>query len=361
MRVMTVIGARPQFVKAAALSREMSRRRADGVDVEDVIVHTGQHYDAGLSSVFFDELGITPPQIMLEVGSGLHGEQTGETMRRLEPHVVELEPDAIVVYGDTNSTVAAALVAAKLRVPLVHVEAGLRSFNRDMPEEINRVVADHVSNLLLCPSEQARSHLASEGIVDGVHVVGDVMLDVLLHELDKLDADNTRFSDLGLSDRPKVLVTLHRPSNVDDPIRLQCLLSAIGELAGNGIQVIWPAHPRLAARLDASPVPGIHLIEPLKYSDMLKALRDVDAVVTDSGGLQKEAFWMQRRCFTLRNETEWVETVASGWNTLLGERPHDLVLEVEAALGETLPSPPELYGDGAASARCVDLILQRAW
>lgn len=361
MRAVTVVGARPQFVKAAALTRAMNERRASGDEIDDVIVHTGQHYDTGLSDVFFAELGITPPQIMLAVGSGLHGEQTGEIMRRLEPHVIDLEPDALLVYGDTNSTLAAALVAAKLHVPLVHVEAGLRSFNREMPEEINRVVTDHVSNLLLCPSDRARSHLAAEGIVKGVHVVGDVMLDVLQHELARLGPDNERFSNLGPTAQPKVLVTLHRPSNVDDPDRLQCLLSAIGELARSGTQVIWPVHPRLAARLDAVPVAGVHLIEPLSYSEMLKALRDVDAVVTDSGGLQKEAFWMRRPCITLRNETEWVETVASGWNVLLGDRPHDLAAEVSAALAEPLPDPSEPYGDGRAAARCLDLIVERAW
>jgi UDP-N-acetylglucosamine 2-epimerase len=355
---MTVVGARPQFIKAAALSRAITKARATGIECDELIVHTGQHYDANMSDVFFDGLGIAPPRVRLDVGSESHGEQTGEMMRRLEPCVLEHAPDAVVLYGDTNSTLAGALVAAKLMVPVVHVEAGLRSFKRSMPEETNRVVTDHVSNLLLCPSAASERNLLAEGIVDGVHVVGDLMLDVLMYERARLGDGNPRFDALGLGDEPKVLVTLHRPSNVDSPARLAQITDAIACLARRGFEVVWPVHPRVAQSLGSVDIAGVHLITPLSYSEMLAALRDSVAVVTDSGGLQKEALWMARPCFTLRSETEWVETVESGWNVLVGERPQDLPDEVESAMARAWGQPPQPYGHGDAADRSLQLILE---
>ncbi len=356
MKIVTVVGARPQFVKAAALAAEVARRRAAGEDVTEVLVHTGQHYDSRMSDVFFDELGIPAPGHHLGVGSGGHGEQTGEMLKRLEPVLVAERADCVLVYGDTNSTLAAALVAAKLRIPLAHVEAGLRSFNRDMPEEINRVVTDHVSDWLFCPSAVAVQNLASEGITRGVHDVGDVMSDVQRLVVERLHGANPVAGSLGLSHGSYVLATVHRPSNTDDPGRFAQITDMMAAL-GRELPVIWPVHPRVRQQLHGWSSPGVTLTEPAGYPDMVALEHGAVAVVTDSGGVQKEAYWAGVPCFTLRNETEWTETLDAGWNVLVGDRVADVPELIRTSTGSTRPERPPIYGAGDASLRILEVLL----
>jgi UDP-N-acetylglucosamine 2-epimerase len=357
-----VVGARPQFVKLAALLR------AAGTPERHRILHTGQHYDAGLSQVFFDELGIAPPDAHLGIGGGTHGAQTGQMLAAIEAVLEAAPPEKVVVYGDTNSTLAGALAAAKLGIPVVHVEAGLRSFDRGMPEEINRVVTDHVSDLLLCPTEQAAEQLAREGIVRGVHVVGDVMLDIALREaprvrttpLGRFLQGETAALPAAFSAAPPVpdgyaVATIHRAANTDAPEVLRRLVTALGAL---GMRVYWPVHPRTRramARASIAPPASVVLLEPLGYLDFAALLSGARAVLTDSGGVQKEAYFAGKQCFTLRDTTEWRETLGGGWNTLVGADPAALV----AAFARPAPSSPvalDLFGGGHAAARCVALI-----
>lgn len=320
MHIMTVVGARPQFIKAAPVSRAI---RHAGLD--ESIVHTGQHYDAGMSQVFFDELGIPEPTVNLGVGSGSHAEQTGAMLVGLERIFSERRPALILVYGDTNSTIASALAAAKLSIPVAHVEAGLRSFNRRMPEETNRIVTDRLSDLLFCPTRTAVDHLRSEGVTKGVHLTGDVMYDATLMFAERAPEvfsapsagpspdDSIRIAREGGT---YVLATVHRAENTDDPERLRSIMRALGRL---GQPVILPLHPRTRSRLEGVVVPeSVRLTEPASYLSMLALIRGADRVLTDSGGLQKEAVWLGTPCITLRNETEWVETLEGGWNRLAG-------------------------------------------
>lgn len=344
MRLVTVVGARPQFVKAAAVSAAIGG--TDGV--EEVLVHTGQHYDVNMSDVFFSELGIPAPKFHLGVGSGGHGAQTGDIMGALEPIVEAERPDALLVYGDTNSTMAGALVAAKLHIPVVHVEAGLRSFDRRMPEEINRVVTDHVSTSLLCPSERAVANLKAEGIVDGVALVGDVMFDVLLATMAAAGDVDPVGERLGLAGRPYAVFTMHRAGLTDDPVAVERVLTAIDRLARDGLEIVFPAHPRVRALVASrSFAHGVHVIEPLGYRDMLTLTRRATAVVTDSGGLQKEAAWLGTPCVTIRDTTEWVETLDTGWNVLVGTDTEAIVAHT---LRAAIPTEPfSAYGSGTAS------------
>jgi UDP-N-acetylglucosamine 2-epimerase len=350
MKIMTVVGARPQFVKASAVSAAIT----GAAHLDEIIVHTGQHYDEAMSGSFFTELGIAPPRHNLEVGSGGHGEQTGVMMQRLERVVAEEQPDCMLVYGDTNSTLAAALVGAKLLLPIAHVEAGLRSFDRSMPEEINRVVTDHVSSHLYCPSEVAIANLRNEGVVEGVHLVGDVMHDVIRREMAKLGAENPVAARSGVAPG-YVLVTIHRPGNTDDSRRLGEILDAVEALAASGMPVIWPVHPRARPLLAEWSAPaGVHLVEPASYRETVALLRDARSVLTDSGGLQKEAYWMATPCVTVRPSTEWVETVDEGWNRLVdADRTEIVAATLSAAPGD---STRQAYGTGDAAARIVDLI-----
>lgn len=355
MRILTVIGARPQFVKAAALSAAVAARRAAGADIDELLVHTGQHYDVRMSDVFFDELGIPAPAHHLEVGSGPHGEQTGEMMKRLEPVVVAERPDVVLVYGDTNSTVAAALVAAKLEIPLAHVEAGLRSYNRSMPEEINRVVTDHLSAWLFCPSPVAARNLAAEGLTAGVRVVGDVMYDVQLMTAAALGGANPVIEQLGIGG-PYALVTVHRPSNTDSPERFDELTRAVAGV-GAELPTVWPVHPRVRDRLRGWDAPGVHLVEPASYREMIALELGASVVCTDSGGVQKEAYWAGVPCLTLRSETEWTETVESGWNELMGDRLAEVPDRVRALLASPRPADrPKVYGDGRAAGAILDAL-----
>lgn len=354
MKLVTVIGARPQFVKAAPVGRALG-----AAGHREVLVHTGQHYDREMSQVFFDELGIAPPDVNLEIGSGAHGAQTGAMLARVEEVILAERPDWVLIYGDTNSTLAGALAAAKLHVPVAHVEAGLRSFNRAMPEEINRVVADHLSEALLCPSRTAVENLSSEGITRGVHLVGDVMYDAVLRFAGVAGERSVVLGELSIEPREYLLATVHRAENTDDPGRLGAILSAFAEI---GEIVIFPAHPRTrkmlgersagALRLPAN----VRLIEPVGYLDMLMLERNARMILTDSGGVQKEAYWLDVPCVTLRDETEWVETLETGWNVLTGTDPARIVAAVAKHATPPAGSKPQLYGDGRVAERCVQVL-----
>lgn len=362
MKILTVVGNRPQFVKAAAVSQHLRQR------VEETLVHTGQHYDRELSAVFFEELGLPPPELQLGVGSGTHAEQTGATMVALEQAVAGERPDAMLVYGDTNATLAAALVAAKMLVPLAHVEAGMRSFDRRMPEEVNRVAADRLSGLLLCSTETAVANLRKAGLGERARLVGDTMADVVIQFGPIAERRSHVLERFGLARRNYLLATAHRAGNVDDPSRLARLCEVLRAAAERYGPLVFPVHPRTRARLtDAGLLEnleravGIHLCEPLGYLDFACLVRGAAAVLTDSGGLQKEAYLAGTPCLTLREETEWVETVASGWNRLVGidsQRTLD-ALAAFADQPRTEPPDPALYGGGEAGRRCTEELL--AW
>lgn len=314
-RVLTVVGARPQLVKAAALSRQLVRH-----GLNEIMVHTGQHFDPGMSDVFFMELNIPKPTHHLGISGGGHGDMTGRMLQALEPVMLAEQPDMVIVYGDTNSTAAGALCAVKLHIPVAHVEAGLRSFDRRMPEEINRIIADHVSDLLLCPTRMAVAHLAAEGITRGVHHVGDVMFDAALHAAKEATARSNILERLSLEPGSYCVATVHRAENTDTP---EALARVIGWLAAESESrpVVLPLHPRTRRALKQTAIdPGpIRLVEPLGYLDMTRLVRSAAAVFTDSGGLQKEAYFHRVPCVTLRPVTEWVETVEAGWNRLWTE------------------------------------------
>ena len=347
MKVLTVIGARPQFIKASAVSACLRARH------QEVLLHTGQHYDEAMSAQFFRELEIPPPDIELGVGSGSHAEQTAKMMIGIERAIAAERPDVMLLYGDTNSTLAGALTAAKAQVPIAHVEAGLRSFNRAMPEEINRVLTDAVSSWLFCPSDTAAEQLAREGITQGVHVVGDVMADVLA-TFGSCDNGSGALSRHGLSQGDYFLATIHRADNTDNAHKLRAIVEA---LSGLSLPVMVPVHPRLRAAMSAARVPAvsnIRLIDPVGYIEMMALARHARAVLTDSGGLQKEAYWLGVPCVTLRDETEWVETVATGWNTLVGVDRARITAAAHAAAKPA--ARPPLYGDGHAAARIVEAL-----
>jgi UDP-GlcNAc3NAcA epimerase len=350
-RVLTVVGNRPQFVKAAAVSGHLRER------AEEVLVHTGQHYDPELSDVFFDQLAMPSPDHELEVGSGSHAEQTAAILTRLEPLAAEIKPDALLVYGDTNSTLGGALVAAKSQLPLAHVEAGMRSGDRTMPEEINRLVADSLSQLLLPPTETAMENLRREGLGERAVETGDVMADVALRMGPVADERSEVLERLAQEPRGFLVATAHRPANVDDPDRLALLIEVLAK-AAEVAPVVFPVHPRTRAGLESAGTlegladRGIRPTEPLGYLDMTRLVRAARAVITDSGGVQKESFLAAVPCLTMRDETEWVETVESGWNRLIGLRAE----AVRGALDE-LPEPgepspaAEIYGGGEAGER----------
>ena len=321
----------------------------------EILVHTGQHYDYEMSGIFFDGLELPRPEVNLGVGSGSHGAQTGTMLKGIEDLLLAERPDYLLIYGDTNSTIAGVLAASKLSVPVAHVEAGLRSFNRSMPEEVNRVVADHLSDLLLCPSDTAIQNLCAEGITQHVHLVGDVMLDVLNWAKQRLLASPSEIvRRLGLTERCYLLATMHRSENTDDRVRLLRIVSALNLLRE---PVVFPIHPRARKviadahyRLESH----VQLIDPVGYLDMVALTSAARVVLTDSGGLQKEAYWLGVPCLTMRDETEWVETVEAGWNTLVGSDTEKIVKAVDSFVPSG--SHPSLYGDGFAAAKCVDLV-----
>jgi UDP-N-acetylglucosamine 2-epimerase len=349
MKLVTVVGARPQFVKASPLSRALRAKH------HEVLVHTGQHYDYGMSSRFFEELGLPDPDHHLGIGSGPHGSQTGAMLGAIERVLVTERPEAVIVYGDTNSTLAGALAAAKLHIPVAHVEAGLRSFNRDMPEEINRLVTDHLSTWLFAPSAHAVAQLAREGIATGVHDVGDIMVDALALHRERALARSTVRTALGLAPQTYYLATVHRAENTDDPERLRGIFEGLRRLDRH---VIVPLHPRTYTRVAEFGVTigdNLKVLEPVGYLDMVALEADARCVLTDSGGVQKEAYYLAVPCVTLRDETEWVETVAAGWNVLAGTDAARIAGAV-ASLSGARPPHPSLYGDGTTAHRIADIL-----
>ena len=345
MKILTVVGARPQFIKAAPVSRVLRRTH------EEVLVHTGQHYDDNMSDVFFRELSIPEPDINLGVGSGSHGAQTGAMLQGIEKVVIDTKPDWVLVYGDTNSTVAGALVAAKLQVKLAHVEAGLRSFDRRMPEEVNRVLADHVSDLLLCPTRVAVRNLAHEGIGSGVHLVGDVMYDAFLFNMEAAREQSQVLETLGIEPGAFALVTVHRAENTDDAERLHSIVLG---LEASEQEVVLPIHPRTRSRLTDALPPRIHVVEPVGYIDMLALESAATVIATDSGGVQKEAYFLSKPCVTLRDSTEWSETIEAGWNILVGADAKKIADAMRTFRPEG--KRPDLFGDGHAAEKISALL-----
>lgn len=311
-KIFTVVGARPQFIKASPVSHALA-----AAGFAEVLVHTGQHFDALMSDVFFDELAIPKPAYNLEVNSLGHGAMTGRMLEKLEEVMLIEKPDIVLVYGDTNSTLAGALAGAKLHIPVAHVEAGLRSFNRRMPEEINRVMADHVSSILFCPTGTAVANLKNEGITQGVHAVGDVMFDTTIAAIKRAEGRSTILATLGLTPKTYAVSTIHRAENTDDPARLRQVIDWL-EKAARDQPIVMPAHPRLRKLLAQQRIEptGLRMIDPIGYLDMAQLVHHAGGVFTDSGGLQKEAYFHRVPCVTLREETEWVETVSAGWNRL---------------------------------------------
>lgn len=342
-KILTVVGARPQFIKAATISREIGQTEG----ITEVMVHTGQHFDESMSDIFFEELEIPAPKHHFAIHGGSHGVMTGRMLEAVEQAMLDEQPDMVLVYGDTNSTLAGALAAVKLHIPVAHVEAGLRSFNRRMPEEINRVMTDHVSALLLCPTVTAIANLAAEGITNGVHGVGDVMYDATLHAGKVAAGRSDVLAKLGLTAKGYVLSTLHRAENTDDPSRLAHLLTFLKTLAA-GRPVVLPLHPRTKGAVERAglSLDGLVVCPPLGYLDMQALLAQAAQVATDSGGLQKEAYFHRVPCVTLRDETEWVETVEAGWNRLWFQPDY-------ATPRHDIPD----YGDGQAARKVVALML----
>jgi UDP-GlcNAc3NAcA epimerase len=340
-KIVTIVGARPQFIKAAAVSRAI--RETDGLD--EVMVHTGQHFDADMSDVFFEELSINEPKHRLNINGGGHGEMTGRMLAAIEPVLIAEKPDWVVVYGDTNSTLSGALAAAKLHVPIAHVEAGLRSFNRRMPEEVNRVVTDHLSALQLCPTTAAVKNLEKEGIREGVHRIGDVMYDATLFAIRRAGSGSNILSELGLVAKNYGVATVHRAENTNDAANLRKVIGFLQQQAKTH-PVVLPLHPRTRQTAQAMDIgfEGLMITNPVGYLDMAKLLHGACAVFTDSGGLQKEAYFHRVPCTTLRDETEWVETIAHGWNRLWKGSDFAPRSEIDE------------YGDGRAAFRVAQLL-----
>jgi UDP-GlcNAc3NAcA epimerase len=358
VKVVTVVGARPQFIKAATVSRIFREQFARRVD--EVLVHTGQHFDANMSGVFFEELDIPVPRYNLSISGGMHGAMTGRMLEALEIVLRDEKPDWVLVYGDTNSTLAGALAAVKLQMPVAHIEAGLRSFNMKMPEEVNRVVVDHISTLLFSPSATAVSNLRSEGITEGVSNVGDVMYDAALFYAARAEQRSNAIQRFGVARGAYVLVTCHRAENTDDRLKLSEILGAIDRIARR-MPVVFPLHPRTRQQIEAFGlahlIEKVRVCEPLSFLDMVALERAARLVLTDSGGVQKEAFFYRVPCITMREETEWVETVASGCNRLAGASSDSIVAAVdgimETSSGQVVGNP---YGQGDAAVQIARML-----
>lgn len=364
MKIVTVIGARPQFVKAATVSAAIVQQSKRGAAIEEVLVHTGQHYDPNMSQIFFDQLGMPRPKYNLAVGSGSHGAMTGKMLGAVEQILIDEKPDWLLVYGDTNSTLAGALAAAKLHVPVCHVEAGLRSFDKRMPEEINRILTDHVSELLLCPTQAAITNLRNEGVARGVHHVGDVMYDAALIFAKVAGSSSDVLARYGLAPKGFLLATVHRAENTDDPTRLAGILKALTNLASDACPLLLPLHPRTRATLKSRGLeqllernPALKTVEPVPFLDMIVLEQQAKLILTDSGGVQKEAYFHRVPCVTLRDETEWVETIDAGWNQLAGADQR----RIEQAAAAAKPGRAiDEYGDGNAAGKVVELLAARA-
>jgi len=343
MRIASIVGARPQFIKCAPVSRELRKGH------EEILVHTGQHYDHGMSEVFFEELRIPKPDYNLGIGSGTHGRQTGAMLGAIEDVLEKEKPDVVLVYGDTNSTLAGALAAAKLHIPVAHVEAGLRSFDRRMPEEVNRVLTDHASDLLFCPTETAVGNLAAEGITKGVFLVGDVMLDAMNYNRAIAEERSRILEDVGVEPGDYIAVTIHRPSNTDER---ENMVAILGALEDAGKPVVFPVHPRTRKFLReygllAQMPENVRVVQPLGYLDMIRLMAHAEKILTDSGGVQKEAYMLGVPCITLRENTEWVETVEAGWNVLVGAGRDRIVDAIRYFSPGSRQK--EIFGNGNAS------------
>lgn len=359
MKIVTIVGARPQFIKAAAVSRAIREHHAN--EINEILVHTGQHFDANMSDVFFDELDIPRPKYNLEISGGGHGEMTGRMLEAVERVFVEEKPDWVLVYGDTNSTLAGALAAAKLHIPVAHVEAGLRSFNMRMPEEINRILTDRISNLLFCPTQTAVDNLSAEGCTQGVSNVGDVMYDVALFYRDQARQQSQILTHLKLGEGQFALATCHRAENTDDVKRLTGILEALSEVAQR-LPVVLPIHPRAKKLISefglAHHLANLIVIEPLPFLDMVALEQAAKMILTDSGGVQKEAFFYSVPCITMRDQTEWVETVHLGWNCLVGASKQAICDAVEVILTKPpVPVESKPYGDGQASLQILNRLI----
>lgn len=360
IKLVTIVGARPQFIKAAPVSRAIKKHNGShGVQVREVLVHSGQHYDYLMSKVFFDELGIPEPRYNIGAGSGAHGRQTGVMLEKIEDVLIKEKPDLVFVYGDTNTTLAGALAAVKLHIPIAHVEAGLRSYNKLMPEEINRVLTDHVSTLLFCPTRASVENLKKEGLSAGVYRVGDVMYDSFRFNIKIAERDSNILKTMGLTPKGYYLSTVHRAENTDNAGRLESILRAMNSC---GKPVVLPLHPRTKKILDERSsrlrLKNIFMTEPLPYFDMAVLTKNASAVLTDSGGLQKEAYFLKVPCITLRDETEWMETCEAGWNVLTGA---DKLKIVDACLNLSFRKysrHPAVYGNGNAAEKIVKLLIK---
>lgn len=368
MRVITIVGARPQFIKAAAISRAI--RNHFSTSIEEIIMHTGQHYDSNMSDVFFTDLGIPAPQYHLGIGSLTHSQQTGRMMEAIEKILVLKKPRAVIVYGDTNTTLAGALSAAKLHIPVVHIEAGLRSFNKSMPEEINRVLTDHVSTLLFSPTETGIKNLRAEGYREhrggnhtadhpGIYHSGDIMLDNTLYFSELAEKRSEVLSKLNPGGKPYILATIHRPSNTDKCQHLQSIMSALNDIAHTGMKIILPLHPRTRARLHeqhnqdtlnmVQNNPHIVLADPVSFLDMILLEKNAEIIITDSGGVQKEAYFLRRPSIIVREETEWVEIVKTGNAALCGAQRMKILKAFERFANYKPTYYPEFFGDGNAA------------
>lgn len=355
MKILTIVGARPQFIKAAALSRELKSRAG----VEEILVHTGQHFDKNMSDVFFDEMNIPKPKYNLEINSLGHGAMTGRMLEGIEKLLLDEKPNMLLVYGDTNSTIAGALAAKKIHIPVGHVEAGLRSFNMRMPEEVNRILTDRISDHLFCPTDTAINNLRNEGFNDfdcKIHRSGDVMQDAALYYAQFSEEKSDVLSKLG---NPKnfVLTTIHRAENTDDPVRLSAIISALNEI-NKSQQVVCPLHPRTRKILESlNEKPSFSIIDPIGYFDMIELLKHASLVMTDSGGLQKEAFFFQNACITMRDQTEWTELVDNGYNMLAGADEESILAAYEKMRSLNLDFSKDLYGGGKASTNIANVLV----
>lgn len=357
MKIVTVIGARPQFIKAAVVSRAVAEHQGGTGSLREVIVHTGQHYDRNMSDVFFEEMNIPKPDYLLDIHGLSHGAMTGQMLERVEKILIDEKPGMVLVYGDTNTTLAGALAAVKLHIPVAHVEAGLRSFNRAMPEEINRVMTDHVSTLLFCPTRAAVDNLKAEGITNGIHVVGDVMQDAALFYAPRAMGRSAFLKDTGL--REFVLATVHRAENTDDERRLAGIMEGLRCLSGER-PVVFPVHPRTRQKLAVmgwrAPAKDLYLLDPVGYFEMIELLQACRLVATDSGGLQKEAYFFKKPCLILREQTEWVELIQAGTHLMPGIRPEKILDHALNLLSIPADFSRDLYGNGMAGRAVVDTL-----
>ncbi|MEQ9544799.1 MAG: UDP-N-acetylglucosamine 2-epimerase (non-hydrolyzing) [Marinobacter sp.] len=352
MKVLTIIGARPQFIKASVVSRAI--QNVEGI--EEMLLHTGQHFDANMSDIFFNQLAIPRPDIQLDINGGTHGEMTGRMLVDIEKELIKHKPDRVLVYGDTNSTLAGALAAAKLHIPVAHVEAGLRSFNMQMPEEVNRILADQISDLLFCPTDMAVKNLENEGFgrkPAKVLQVGDVMQDAAL-----LFAKEAIAPLAGNIPEKYILATLHRAENTDNPVHLANIVQALNQVHRDGLPVVLPLHPRTRMLIEQQGLElNVHLIDPVGYFEMVWLLDHSELVLTDSGGVQKEAFFFGKACVTMRDQTEWVELIEAGANELVGANTQKIIDATARNVGRQIQDTQQLYGGGKASQRIVDELL----